>query len=149
MMNTTSHRWPLLHRFGTFLLAVLIAYLLASTIATQSVISSLAGMGVDVGLGERFSMTLRDIAGMAGAFLPMIAAGYLAAFLVVWMLCFWFPQWRTALYIIAGACALITIHLTLKLAFGITPIAVGRTVSGLLMQGMAGAIGAYVYARRL
>jgi hypothetical protein len=148
-MKTTSHRWPLLYRFGNYLLAVVIAYLLASTLATQSVVSSLGSMGVDVSLADRLSMTLKDIVGVAPAFLPMIAAGFLAAFLVAWMICHWWPQWRTPLYIIAGASALITIHLTLKLAFGITPIAAGRTTGGLLIQGIAGAVGGWVYIRRL
>ncbi len=147
MNNTMSSRWPLIRRIGFYLVAVLVAYLLASIIATQSVVSSLAGMGVDVGLFDRISMTLQDIAGMAPSFLPMIAAAYLAAFAVVALLCRWWPQWRMPLYLFAGATALITIHLTLKLAFLITPIAVGRTWGGLAMQGFAGAVGAWVYAR--
>lgn len=147
MINSMSSRWSLLSRLGIYLLAVVVAYLLASISATQSVVSSLADMGVDVSIGDRLAMTLRDITGMAPLFLPMIAAAFLAAFLVVAMLLRWWPQWRTPLYLVAGASALVTIHLTLKLAFFITPIAVGRTPGGLLMQGLAGAVGAYVYAR--
>ena len=147
MNSSMSSRWPLLSRLGIYLLAVIVAYLLASISATQSVVSSLANMGVDVSIGDRLAMTLRDITGMASLFLPMIAAAFLAAFLVVAMLLRWWPQWRTPLYLVAGASALVTIHLTLKLAFFITPIAVGRTLGGLLVQGLAGAVGAYVYAR--
>ena len=137
----------LITRLGIYLLAVIVGYLLASFIATQSVVSSLAGMGVEVGFSDRMGMTLKDIAGMASLFLPMIAFAYLAAFLIAAMLCRWWAPWRTPIYIVAGAAAVITIHLTLNLAFGITPIAVARTTGGLLMQGLAGAAGAYLYLR--
>ena len=102
MINATSNRWPLVHRIGYYLLAVIIAYLLAVTSATHSVVSSLAGMGVTIGLSDRIIMAVQDIRGMAPAFLPMIAAAYLVAFGVVAMLCRWWPQWRTPLYLLAG-----------------------------------------------
>jgi len=135
----------LITRLGIYLLAVIVGYLLASIIATQSVVSSLAGMGVDVGFSDRLIMTLKDIAGMAALFLPMIAFAYLAAFLIAAMLCHWWALWRTPIYIAAGAAAVITIHLTLNLAFNVTPIAVARTTGGLLLQGLAGAVGGYLY----
>jgi hypothetical protein len=135
----------LITRLGVYLLAVIVAYLLASFIATQSVVANLAGMGVDVGFSDRVSMTLKDFAGMAGLFLPMVAFALLGAFLISAMLCRWWAPWRIPIYIAAGAAALITIHLTLNLAFGVTPIAVGRTTTGLLLQGLAGAAGAYIY----
>jgi len=137
----------LLYRFGLYLLAVLTAYVLASFTATQSVVSNLVSMGLEVDLVTRLSMTAKDLLGMAGTLLPMIAAGYLVAFLVVGLLLYWRPQWRTPLYIVAGGVALIAIHLTLQLAFGITPVAIGRTVGGLLVQGAAGAVGGYVFSR--
>ena len=145
MTISITSRFPIIKWLAIYLLAVVATYLLASITATQSVVSSLSGMGVDVGISDRIAMTIKDIAGMAGLFLPMIAAAFLAAFLVAAMLCRWWPQWRTALYIAAGAVGLVTIHLTLNLAFGITPIAIGRTTGGLLLQGLAGAIGGYIF----
>jgi hypothetical protein len=135
-----------LYRLGVYLLAVVTAYVLAAVAATQSVVSSLLSMGLDVGLPTRLEMTIRDLWGMAGTLLPMIAAGYLVAFLVVGLLLYWRARWRTALYVAAGAAALIAIHLTLHFAFGITPVAIARTVPGLLVQGVAGAVGGYVFS---
>jgi hypothetical protein len=128
-----------------YLLAIVVAYLCAVVVATQSVVASLNGMGVTVSFGDRIEMTLQDLAGMAGIFLPVIAAGFLIAFLVAALLVRWLGQRRDWLFILAGAVALVMVHLVLKLAFGITPIAVGRTTGGLLMQGLAGAAGAYVF----
>jgi hypothetical protein len=135
----------LARRFGAWLLAVAVAYVLASATATQSVIGSLAGMGVDVQLGVRVQMTLSDIVGMANMFLPMVAFALLIAFMTAALLCRWLARWRLPLYAVAGAAALVTIHLILHLAFGLTPIAIARTAGGLLLQGLAGAAGGVCY----
>ncbi len=132
-------------KLAIYLAAVVTAYILASAAATQHVAGRLAAMGVDAGVGERLGMTLADLAGMAGMFLPIIAFGLLIAFLVTALLCRWLPRWRTPLYLLAGATALVTIHLALHLALGLTPVAAARTGGGLLFQGIAGAISGYVY----
>ena len=135
----------MIRKLIAYLLAVIVAYILASITATQSVIARLAEMGIEVNFADRLRMTLQDIAGMAPMFLPMIAVGFLAAFLLTALLCRWLGKRSKLLYILAGAVALITIHLTLNLAFGITPVAIARTMGGLLIQGLAGAVGAYFY----
>jgi len=132
-------------RLAIYLAAVVVAYLLASVVATQSVVSSLSGMGVDLSFAERATMTLRDIGGMAGMFLPMIAFGLLIAFMATALICHYWNQWRTPLYIIAGAAALVCVHLALNLAFCITPVAIARTTTGLGLQALAGAVGGYTY----
>lgn len=132
-------------RLAIYLSAVAVAYGLASIAATQSVISNLSSMGVDVQFAERIGMTLSDIGGMAGLFLPMVAFGLLIAFMVTALICRYWGRRRALLYILAGAVALVGIHVALKLAFGITPIAVARTTSGLLTQALAGAAGGLVY----
>lgn len=132
-------------RLAAFLAAVGIAYVLASVMATQSVVASLAGMGVEVGPAGRLTMTLNDIAGMAPMFLPMVAFALLIAFLSAALLCRWLHRWRGPLYLLAGATGVVCIHLGLHLAFGITPVAAARTGVGLLLQGVAGAAGGYSY----
>ena len=132
-------------RLAIYLSAVVAAYLLASIMATQSVISNLSGMGVGLSFAERVTMTLHDIGGMAGMFLPMIAFGLLIAFMETALICHYWNRWRTPLYIVAGAAALVCVHLALNLAFGITPVAIARTTTGLGLQALAGAVGGYAY----
>jgi hypothetical protein len=132
-------------RLAIYLSAVVVAYLVAAIMATQSVVSRLAGMGVPMSFTERLSMTLSDIVGMAGMFLPMIAFGLLIAFMATALICRYRNQWRVPLYIIAGAVALVCIHLALNLAFGITPVAIARTTAGLALQAVAGAAGGLTY----
>jgi len=145
MESRASTIYFLTRRLGVWLLSVMVAYLLASVTATLSVISRLTGMGLDVSLGDRVAMTLRDIVGMAGMFLPMVAFALLMAFMTAALLCRWLSRWRLPLYALAGAVALVTIHLVLHLAFGLTPIAIARTAGGLVLQGLAGAVGGICY----
>jgi len=132
-------------RLAIYLAAVAVAYGLAAVLATQSVVSSLAGMGVHVGLGDRLAMTLQDIGGMAGMFLPMVAFGLLIAFMASALVCRYKNEWRLPLYVLAGAAALVCIHLALNLAFGITPVAAARSAFGLTLQAAAGAVGGLAY----
>ncbi len=145
MNNGPSITRFLATRLAIYLSAVLVAYVLASVTSTQSVVSRLSGMGVTVSFADRAAMTLQDIAGMASMFLPMVAFAFLAAFLVTALLCRWWGQWRTPLYVLAGAVALVTIHLLLNVSFGITPVAIARTWGGLLVQGLAGGVGGFTY----
>jgi hypothetical protein len=102
-------------------------------------------MGVHVGLGDRLAMTLQDIGGMAGMFLPMVAFGLLIAFMASALICRYKNHWRLSLYVLAGATALVCIHLALNLAFGITPVAAARSAFGLALQAVAGAAGGLTY----
>ena len=104
-------------KLGIYLCAVGVAYCLAVVTASQHVVASLGSMGVEVGPGDRVAMTVADLGGMAGMFLPLIAFGFLVAFLVAALLGRWLGRWRVALYALAGATALASIHLLLHLAF--------------------------------
>ncbi len=104
-------------------------------------------MGIPVSLAERLQMSGQDLLGMAGLFLPLIAVGLLLAFLIAGFLCRRSSQRRTGLFVLAGAMAMISIHLALQWSFDITLVAVARTPLGLLSQALAGAAGGYIYTR--
>jgi hypothetical protein len=125
--------------------AVLATYSLACFTATQSVVARLGDMGIPVSLAERLQMSGQDLLGMVGLFLPLIAVGLLLAFLVAGFLGRRSPSRRTVLFILAGAMAMISIHLALQWSFDITLVAVARTPLGLLSQVLAGAAGGYLY----
>ena len=127
--------------------AVLASYALACFAATQSVVGRLGDMGIPVSLAERLQMSGQDLLGMAGLFLPLIAVGLLLAFLVAGFLGRRSPQRRTVLFILAGAMAMISIHLALQWSFDITLVAVARSPLGLLSQALAGAAAGYLFTR--
>lgn len=130
-----------------WLAAVVVSYALACLAATQSVVGRLQGMGMPISLGVRLQMSGQDLLGMAELFLPMIAAGLLLAFLLAGWLGRRQAARRTGWFILAGATALIGIHLALQWAFDITLVAVARTPLGLVSQALAGAAGGYLYTR--
>jgi len=130
-----------------WLVATLATYALACFAATQSVVGSLGDMGIPVSLAERLQMSGQDLLGMAGLFLPLIAVGQLLAFLVAGWLGRRSPQRRTVLFILAGAMAMISIHLALQWSFDITLVAVARSPLGLLSQALAGAAAGYLFTQ--
>jgi len=127
--------------------AVLVAYALATLAASQSVAGHLADLGVPLSLGERLQMSARDQLGMTGLFLPLIAVGMTLGLSVAGWLGRHQPQRRTVLFMLAGAVAMLRIHLALQWSFDITLVAVARSHLGLLSQALAGAAGGYLFTR--
>jgi hypothetical protein len=78
-------------------------------------------------------------------FLPMVAFGLLIAFMTTALIRRFIKRWALALYLLAGATAVLCIHLGLQGAFSIVPIAVARTAGGLVSQAVAGAAGGALY----
>ncbi len=125
--------------------AVVAAFVLGSVFVTQFNLASVAGMGMEVSPGVRLQATLHDLAGLSSTYLPMVAVAFLIALLVAAGLLKLFPAQRLFLFVLAGAVGLITIHLLIKALLGLNGIAATRTLAGLLSQGLAGAVGGYVF----
>lgn len=125
--------------------AVVAAFVTASILATQFILSRVAAMGMDVTPGVRLQATLHDILGLSGTYLPMVAVALLLALLTAAGLGKFLPRYRSLLFVIAGAAGLIAIHVILKAVLGLSGIAATRTLAGLLSQGVAGALGGYVF----
>lgn len=137
----------MIKRILTFLAAALVAYLLAAILASNSALDRVVELGLPVSFAQRVAATAHDIVGMSTSLLPLVLIGFLIAFLITGLLTRRWPGVRLVLYALAGAVAVIGIHIALKLSFDITPVAAARTTGGLLMQGLAGAVGGYLFAR--
>jgi len=146
-MNKVSNTGPRLRLLWFYLLATLLSYILASIFSTQSVFFRLDGMGVPVDTGDRLLGSLHDLVGMAGILLPVIAAGFAIALPIAGFLGRRSPARRTALYTLAGGLAILTIHYSMEAALGIKFIAGARTIAGLSMQVLAGAVGGFAFAK--
>jgi hypothetical protein len=136
----------LIRALGAWAVAVLIAYLAATTFATMAVVLSLHNLGAPVAFLQGLRMIAHDWLAMTGIFLPVIALGFAIAMPVAGGLGRWKPDWRSGLFAAAGAAALVAVHLALKASFGITPIAVARSLPGLASQALAGACGGWACA---
>lgn len=130
-----------------WVMAVLAAYVLATLAATQSTVARLGGMGIRVTLGERLHMSSQDLLGMSGLYLPLIAVALLLAWPVAGWLARRKPEKRTVLFMLAGATAMLCIHLALHWSFDIILVAVARSPLGLASQALAGAAAGYFYTQ--
>jgi hypothetical protein len=139
----------MLRKLGAWLLAVLVGYAVGTVAATQFVLAKLGELGVAVPVGDRLSTTLFDLAGMATSYLPLIAVALAIAFPVAALVVRFQPTWRSFGYPLAGAVALLVLHLALQFAIGFTPVAGVRTTAGLIAQMLAGALGGYALLRAL
>jgi hypothetical protein len=125
--------------------AVVGAFVLGSILATQFILGNVQAMGMNVTSGVRLEATVHDIFGLAASYLPLMAIAFLIALPIANGLRKLLPAQPLLLYVLAGAVAVVTLHLTMKAALGLTGIAATRTTAGLLSQGLAGALGGYLY----
>jgi len=130
---------------GSFIAAVIAAYILGAIFISQGNIASIVAMDFDISVAQRFDAALHDVAHMTNIYLPVIAVSYLIAMPVASLIIKYAPRQRMILYVLAGAVGLVTIHLTMKLLLGISGIAPTRTVVGLLAQAVAGGVGGYLF----
>ncbi len=140
---------PLLRSVLAYVAAVLVTYAIGAIAATQGALASLPAIAQEsIDLGVRLSTTGADLLGMLPAYAPLIAVALLAGFLVTAFVLRWLPDLRTLGYTLAGAVALLALHLIMRQTFdGIVPIASTRTTLGLLVQVLAGAMGGWLFAR--
>ena len=90
-----------------FFPAVLLAYVVASFLATQSNLGNLQMLGMDVGLGDRAGATFHDMIGMASSYLLLILVAFVLGLPVAAGLTRLMPGQRAFLYALAGFTAIV------------------------------------------
>jgi hypothetical protein len=128
-----------------FFPAVLLAYVLASILFTQTILAAVQGMGLEVSVSMRLATTVHDLIGLSSSYLLLILVAFILALPVAGGLTRLLPTQRAVLFTLAGFVAIVALHLIMKALLGLSGIAATRTVPGLLAQGLAGAVGGYCY----
>jgi hypothetical protein len=136
----------LLKRILAFVVALLGGYTAAVLAYSQLNLSNLTDMGVSVGLGDRFTTFGHDLLSM-GLYLGAMFVALLLAFLFATLVLRWVPHLRTLGYVLAGTVGMLALILFFKVSMGTNPIAVTRTVVGLVSQCLAGAVAGIIYVR--
>jgi len=134
-------------RVLAFVAAWLITYILAVTAASQGVLGWLESLGRKISIGERFTYIGHDLASMIIPYGAIILLSLAIAFGIVGLIARAVPNLRLLGYILGGFVAVLAIHLTLRFVFEMNPVWATGSAFGLMMQGMAGLIGGYVFAR--
>jgi len=137
----------MIRRIAAFVAAVLSAYVLGAFASTQMVLNAVAALGVPVGATTRASAVLHDLPGMAPVYGPLIVIAFLIAFPVAGLVMRFVPGPRTLGYVLAGAVALLAVHLLMPALLGMHMFAATRSVAGVAWQVAAGAVGGYVFGR--
>lgn len=126
---------------------MLVAYLIGAALATQYVLGSLTTMGMNIDFGVWAHATLHDLIGMAGTYMPLLAVAFLAALPVILLVCRGRPGWRRIGYTTGFFVAVIVMHSIMPMVLNVTPVAATRMFGGLIQQGLAGAVGGFVFYR--
>ncbi|MEM7360197.1 MAG: hypothetical protein AAF431_13935 [Pseudomonadota bacterium] len=130
---------------GAFIAAVVTASILASIFSTQFVIAALQNIGVAIPLGTRLSMTVDDL-NILQTLLAVVGACFLVGFIIAGLAQRKLGGNRKIWYLVAGGSALLATLILMNTILQLMPIAGARTIAGLLMQGVAGAVGGWVFA---
>ena len=130
-----------------FVVAVAVTAVGSSFFSSHFVLRGLESLGVDVELADRFAMYAHDVAGMSLMAGAVAGTGLLIAFPVAALIVRFLPQLRTLGYVLAGVAAMVVALMAMQSVLGMMPMAGARTWGGLAAQGVAGALGGYVFAR--
>ncbi len=132
---------------GAFFVAVVVTYIVAVNFVSQWNIASVEQLGLAVGVGDRLRAAAHDVSHMYDIYLPLIIIGLFLGLLVAWLLVRYIVAQPLVLYPLAGFVALLSIHIALRIVFEVSALAPTRELSGLLSQGLAGAVGGYAFYR--
>ena len=132
---------------GSYIAAVIVAYCFGALFISQGNIAAVTGLGFDVTMSQRLGAIVHDISGMTDIYLPLVAVSLLLGLPVAFAVVRKNPHLRMIGYVSAGFVALLAMHVIMKAVLGLSGIAPTRTLWGLLAQGVAGGMGAYLFCR--
>lgn len=128
-----------------FLLGVAVTAAIGAIASTHFVLASLRDLNVQVPIGKRLLAYGHDLIGMAPTLAVVVAVGFAIAFPVAAAAGRFLPRSRPIAYPLAGAAAIVTALLLMNVVLGMMPLAGVRSTLGIVAQGVAGAVGGYVF----
>lgn len=134
-------------KIGSFLLAVITAYLLGAIFVSQGNIAAVIALGFDISFAQRLDAAVHDTLNMTDIYLPLVAISLMLGLAVAHAIVRKRPHLSLIGYTLAGFVALIALHLIIKAIVGLSGVAPTRELMGLLLQGIAGGVGGYLFYR--
>ena len=129
-----------------FIISVLAASIIASMFSTQFVVAGLRELGVEIPVATRLAMTFGDLAILKSLGI-IISLCFLAGFLVAGLVKRTLGGSRLSWYAMAGGLSLTAALLLMEQVLQLMPIAGARSTAGMFTQGLAGAIGGFIFAQ--
>lgn len=135
----------MLRVISAFILALLVAYLIGSILATQVILAELRGMGMSITLSDRLNASLHDLLGLWRSYLPLLAIALVPALAAAAALGRAWQAGRPFLYPLAAAAGVVCLHLAMREVLGLNGLAAVREWTGLALQAVAGWVGGYFF----
>tara|TARA_E500000318_G_scaffold7581_1_gene7028 strand:- start:2 stop:460 length:459 start_codon:yes stop_codon:yes gene_type:complete len=136
----------ILRVFGAYLAAVLVLIVLAVITQSLFVLSALTAVGAEIGAGDALAMLGDDLIGLGPLYGIFIALGLAVALLAAALVSRLLPVPRGWVFSAAGVvCMLVMLTLMKEVFFGVQIIAGARSMTGLLVQAVAGGIAGVVF----
>ncbi len=130
-------------------LAALVAAGLGSIVQTQFNLARIAALDGPIPFALRLQVTASDLLTFAPIYLIMMALGMLIALTVAAAVAKRFPQWRGALFALAGLMAVAAVLGLMNAMLPVTVIGAARTLPGFIALCLPGALGGWLHQRAL
>ncbi len=128
-----------------FAAAVHVTYVIGALTISQVNLASVIALGMEINFSHRIDAMLHDVTHMYDIYLPLVIVALVIAFSVAALITRQVPSLRMVGYMLAGFVGLIAIHVIMTAVLGMTGVAATRSMVGLLLQGVAGAAGGYLF----
>lgn len=130
-----------------WLAAVVVASVAGSLIQSQFTLAAVGRLHAPVALRDRLALYGHDLVHFAPLWAVIVALALLLAFLAAGWLAQRRPSWRAVLFPLAGMLAVLTTLLVMQAMLPVSVIAAARSLPGMLMLCLGGALGGLVYVR--
>ncbi len=130
---------------GGFVVAVIATYVFGAIFISQGNLAQVINLGLEVDFGVRVDAAIHDLIHMTQLYLPLVAIGLLIALPVARGVIHFLPHLRLIGYTLSGFTAMIALHVIAEAVLGMVGIAPTRFIDGLILQGVAGAIGGLAF----
>ena len=129
-------------------LAVVATVVLGVAFQTQNVLARLSGIGAEIGIADRISMTAYDILHLGSLYAIFVTPALLIAILICDLIAKYIKFARPLIYALGGASAMFIMLFAMKIKFfDIHILAGARDAFGIGLQMLAGAIGGIIFAK--
>jgi len=135
-------------RLFALISAVITTVVLGVTFQTQNVLARLGAIGADISAADRLSMTAYDIHHLGSLYAIFVSIALLITLLICGLIVKFVKFGRPLIYAVGGAAAMLVMLFAMKMRFfDIHLLAGARDIIGISLQMLAGALGAFVFAK--
>lgn len=125
--------------------AVVTATLTGSVVQSQLNLAAIGALSQRISLGDRLGTTVFDLVNFAPLWGAVVGFGFLLGWPIAGLLVRRWPDGRRVLFPLAGFVAVVTALQVMNAALPVTVVAAARSLSGLLLLALCGALGGWIY----